>query len=141
VFSETELVDTFLGYAATQEVQYSRDKNPQRFAIVYTTPRRDQSQQSSDLRKAELFVNACRYSGQGDAFLAAESFRQVNQARQSGFVYDYEVLQRFKGVGGDEMVADLRVAAFLVPQAPAFFQTKGQAVALYDYDLTYKRIT
>ena len=139
MYNEQQLIDAFLGPGTTQEVQYDSQKNPARFAVIYSTTRRDQSQQKTDLRKAELFVNGCRYTAadNGSTFLAAESVRQVNQARQSGFVYDYEVLQRFTNVGGSEMVAELRVAAFLVPQAPSYFQTKGQAVAIYDYALTF----
>ena len=150
VFNQASLLDAFLGYPATQDVDYSRAKAPQRMAVVYKTPRRDQSQQANDLRKAELFFNASRFEAAaapgaggpepGGTFLAAEAIRQVNQARQSGFVYDYEMMQRFAGVGGEAMGVNLRVAAFLVPEAAGFFATKGAAVALYDYTMEYRRV-
>ena len=139
-FNQRALLDAFMGYQATQDVDYNHSKNPQRWSVVYQTPRKDQSQQAADTRKAEIFVNACRYTTSGDEHTVAESFRQVSQARQSGFVYDYEQLQKFQGVGQNVMHADMRVAAFLVPQASAYFQVQGKAVALYDYALEYRRI-
>ena len=140
--NQSALLDAFLGYAATQSVEYNRAKNPQRVAVVYKTPRRDQSVQTNDLRKAELFFNASRFEVDASAntFAMTEAVRQVNQARQSGFVYDYEIVQMFSGVGSDNMNVDMRVAAFLVPEAPGFFKTQGGAVALYDYQLEYQRV-
>lgn len=141
MFNQTSLLNAFLGYAATQQVDYDRNKNPQRMAVVYKTPRRDQSQQSNDIRKAELFFNSNRYDAtQAGRFYMTEAIRQVNQARQSGFVYDYEILQGFSGVGGKSMTADMRVAAFIVPEAAGFFKSKGAAVAMYDYKLVYSRV-
>lgn len=141
VFNQTSLLNAFLGYAATQQVDYDRKRDPQRMAVVYKTPRRDQSQQSNDIRKAELFFNSSRYDTTQDGrFYMTEAVRQVNQARQSGFVYDYEILQGFSGVGGKRMTVDMRVAAFIVPEAAGFFKSKGAAVATYDYKLVYDRI-
>lgn len=107
--------------------------------MVYKTPRRDQLQQSADIRKAEVFVNACRFERSQDELWTAESVRQVNQAKQSGFTYDYEILQHFDEISKDAMHVQMRVAAFLVPQAPAYFESQGKAVAIYDYTLAYKQ--
>jgi hypothetical protein len=152
VFDERELVDAFLGYPATQEVQHSRDKNPQNFAIVYATPRRGQSQslQALDPHTAELRVAGCSYGGQGGAFLAVEAFRKVQEAQVSSWWTDYDVeldvLQRFEGVGSNEMAVDLRVRVLLVSESlmdgfvPS--ETRGNdlsAKAQYEYKLTYKR--
>jgi hypothetical protein len=65
---------------------------------------------------------------------------QVNQARQSGFVYDYETLHSYSLGNNDQMDARMRVAAFLVPEAPGYFAALGKAVALYDYDLRLDRM-
>lgn len=134
------MLDAFLGYEATQRVEFDRQANKTRFSVVYKTPRRDKSEQSSDLRKAELFVNNCRFEQSGSDFFSTEAVRQVNQARQSGFVYDYEIVQRWSGVGSGTMQSAMHVGAFLNPEAAGFFKSQGKAVALYNYDLTFNRL-
>ena len=138
-YNQRQLLNAFLGYEATQTVEYDRQANKTRFAVVYKTPRRDQREQSSDLRKAELFVNNCRFDARGSEFFSTEAIRQVNQARQSGFVYDYEIVQRWSGVGSQSMQSFVRVGAFLNPEAAGFFKSQGKAIALYDYELAFKK--
>ena len=67
---------------------------------MWSTPRKDASEQSSDLRKAEIFINNRGSSGGGSpdssggsggrgTFCCFEQYRQVTQARRQGAVGDY----------------------------------------------------
>ncbi|KAF5828958.1 hypothetical protein DUNSADRAFT_16755 [Dunaliella salina] len=165
-FNIKQQADALLGYAAVQSVNYEPLDNPTRLNVVWTTPRRSGSSdpldqrnpQQSDLRKAEIFINnreAEPESGQPSspkAWCGSELYRQVSQAARQGAVGDYMTLTCYEreAVLGDGNVlseegaasvvsARMRVAAFLQPQDPLFFESGGKAVAIYDYALRLQR--
>lgn len=140
IFNQTALLDAFLGYRATQSVDYDAEKEPTRMAVVYTTPRKNDVQGGVDVRKAELFINNRRAAQSGESFYMSEFYRQVNQAKQSGYVYDYETIVHYRQTGENMMQADMRVAAFLIPSAPSYFQSGGRSVVHYDYALDLHRV-
>mmetsp|Transcript_71927 Transcript_71927/g.227168 ORF Transcript_71927/g.227168 Transcript_71927/m.227168 type:complete len:194 (-) Transcript_71927:22-603(-) len=134
-FNITEQANAFLAYDAVRSVEYDPVKNPTRVAVVYATPRRDQ--QGEDLRKAELFINnrEAQPAEEGNTFACSELYRQLVQSSGYGNVFDYEAIWEFRLVGDGRVEARQRVAAFLQPQDPAYFDVGSKAVALYDYSL------
>jgi hypothetical protein len=60
---------------------------------------------------------------------------QVNQAKNQGFVYDYETILHFHTLSPGHMRVDMRVAAFLLPSSADWFASGGKSVAHYDYVL------
>ncbi|EFJ52741.1 hypothetical protein VOLCADRAFT_127341 [Volvox carteri f. nagariensis] len=143
VFNVRQLMDAFYSFAVTRKVEYEPLKNPTRLTVVYATPRKDKSVISEDLRKAELIINN-RISQEISPtdFIVAELFRQMavattevtaaTAAAASGSVV-------VTGIGAEVQVLQ-RVAAFLQPQDAAFFEAGNQAVAVYDYTYTLKRV-
>ncbi|KAI8467836.1 MAG: hypothetical protein J3K34DRAFT_523389 [Monoraphidium minutum] len=149
VFNTRQVMDAFLGYAAVTAVTYAPLDNPTRMAVVWATPRKDAERQSSDLRKAEIFINnrGAAGGGGGEPFCCFE--QQVTQAKQQGAIGDYAVWWEFRpeGAGGGEggaaprrLAVRQRVAAYLQPQDPLYFQAGSRAVAVYDYAYTYTRV-
>lgn len=67
------------------------------------------------------------------AVLTPSCWLQVNQAKNQGFVYDYEVLAHYRTLSAGHLRAEMRVAAFLLPSSPDFFASGGKSVAHYDY--------
>ena len=65
---------------------------------------------------------------------------QVNQAKQQGYIYDYEVMVHYRSTGDGSISADMRVSAFLIPSAPDYFQSNGESVVNYDYVLDLTRV-
>jgi len=162
-FNITQQADALLGYPAVQSVNYDPLDNPTRLNVVWSTPRKrnmsdpldQRDPQQSDLRKAEIFINnrdAERASGSGKAWCGSELYRQVTQAARQGGVGDYMTVACYQQEAGsgdgnnasEEGVApvvsaSMRVAAFLQPQDPLFFEAGGKAVAIYDYALRLQR--
>ncbi|MEW5297055.1 MAG: hypothetical protein WDW36_000288 [Sanguina aurantia] len=130
-----QCVDAFLGYASVKGVEYAPEKNPTRLAVIYNTPRKDIRAITEDSRKAEIFINNRSHeaSADGSVFVGIETFRQVTQASQQGGVGDYSVLASYSLQPDGSVNVRQRVAAFLQPQDALFFESKNQAVALYDY--------
>lgn len=58
---------------------------------------------------------------------------QVTQAKKQGFVGDYEVFWEFTLQDDGSVVGRQRVAAYLQPQDPQYFDSGSRAVATYDY--------
>eukprot|EP00192_Tetraselmis_astigmatica_P011680 CAMPEP_0117682404 /NCGR_PEP_ID=MMETSP0804-20121206/19637_1 /TAXON_ID=1074897 /ORGANISM="Tetraselmis astigmatica, Strain CCMP880" /LENGTH=363 /DNA_ID=CAMNT_0005492505 /DNA_START=156 /DNA_END=1247 /DNA_ORIENTATION=+ len=147
-FNMAECMDAFLARPnSVRKVEYDPLTNPTRYGVIYATPRRDGGKQAEDLRKAEVFINnrasrSTQSSAGRPAFLFAEFQRQVGQAARQGSVSDYMVATRLEQQtdGGDVLAGVQRVAAFLQPQDPAYFDVGGQAVAVYTYKLSYERI-
>lgn len=143
-FNIKQQVDAFLRYPTVQQVDYNPAQNPTRLAVVYKTPRRDTSEISADLRKAEIFINN-RGSGTlaDGTWVGWENYRQVNQARRQGSVGDYVAAWAIRqGADGDPNVLDIRhrSAAFLMPQDAKYFDAGSAAVAIYDYSVTATRM-
>uniref|UniRef100_A0A7S0RZ19 DUF6816 domain-containing protein n=1 Tax=Chlamydomonas leiostraca TaxID=1034604 RepID=A0A7S0RZ19_9CHLO len=80
-------------------------------------------------------------------WVACELYRQVSQAARQGSVGDYMSVWRYTLLdrgsdaagAGARVSCQMRVAAFLQPQDPLFFETGGKAVAVYDYVLDLTR--
>lgn len=140
-FNLAQLDNAFLGYEAVTSVMYNPLENPTRLSITYTTPRKDTAAQSNDIRKAEIFVNNRTSELDRGTFTALETFRQVNQAKQQGAVFDYAVISQFRQQpdAPDHIAVRQRTAAFLTPQDPLFFDAGAKAVGLYDYTLKLAR--
>lgn len=144
-FNITSCVDAFLNKkSSVRGVDYDPLTNPTRYRVVYATPRKDTREQAEDLRKAEVFINnRVVQTGQeaegGQYFLSAEFQRQVVQAARQGAVNDFMVATKLRQRQDGSLEGLQRVAAFLQPQDPAYFDVGGQAVAVYDYSLTYRR--
>ncbi len=66
-----------------------------------------------DRRKAELFLNNARAGDNGGAFVTAELVRQVSQAAQSGYVYDYEIVTEYSPTGSSGSTVSVRYATSL----------------------------
>lgn len=64
---------------------------------------------------------------------------QVNQAKKQGSVGDYEVFWEFTKEQDGSVVARQRVAAYLQPQDPQYFDSGSRAVATYDYKYVLTR--
>jgi hypothetical protein len=144
-FNIAQKMQGYLGYLAVERVEYEPVKNPTRVSVLYTTPRRDGT--SNDRRKAELFLNArtgeCVASATPgrEVYVTTENIRQVNQAKNDGFVYDYLVITRYsRAAGSDALDISQRVAAFVMPQEPLYFEALDKAVALYDYTFQARRV-
>eukprot|EP00873_Tetraselmis_striata_P001800 jgi/Tetstr1/422064/TSEL_001249.t1 len=145
-FNITSSMDAFLNrVGSVKRVEYSPLENPTRYGVTYTTPRRDGDE---DMRKAECFINnrlsmlkPAASSDGLETFLCAEFQRQVVQAARQGYVNDYMVALRLEQTADPTVVRGFqRVAAFLQPQDPAYFDVGGQAVAVYDHTLLYSRV-
>lgn len=65
---------------------------------------------------------------------------QVNQAKNQGFVYDYETIIHYRTLSPGHLRADMRVAAFLLPSSADWFASGGKSVAHYDYALDMQAV-
>lgn len=105
-----------------------------------------------DQRKAELFINNRRFeelcgaeSAEGappaspaspSPFVVAENFRQVNQARNSGFTYDYMLISKFEPTEEGKVRVTETAAVFALPQDALYFEALDKAIALFTYNYT-----
>lgn len=55
-------------------------------------------------------------------------------------VSDYEVLTSFTLQGDGSITATQRTAVFLDPRQPLYFEALGRAVAIYDAQLSMRRV-
>lgn len=136
-FNIRSSVNAFLGYESVRRIDFEQ-RDPMRLAVVWATPRRDASEQSEDLRKAELFINNRRMEGmEGGGAALMERFRQVTQAVRQGSVGDYMSLSLIAPQPSGQLLVRQRVAAYLEPQDALYFDAQGRAAALYDYQHLY----
>ncbi|CAE8581127.1 unnamed protein product [Polarella glacialis] len=142
-------LQAFWPQAEVTRCEYDPEKDPTRLSLDFTTPRRaslqglggselNRQQPTRDKRAIELFINN-REGGfeTEDAFICSELYRQsaLEQAR----AYDFKTLLALQRREGGEVLAKLRVGAFLNPRDQLYFEAGDQAVAVYDYSLRYLR--
>ena len=136
------------------EVAYDLRASPNRLSLTYS---------GSGSRRAELFLSALRSdpvdtpggSDAGDAGSVPHVFCTAECTRQAAFgggpsgrgggvsdVADFLILCRFERDAADPGLVTLRqrVGVFLNPQDNQYFQAANQAVGIYDYDCTLRRV-
>lgn len=126
-------LDGLLGEGTVESVKVD-SKNPRRVSVLFSTRRRDG--EGRDARKAELFQNYGRGTLLGeDSFRSERLWRQVSQAKNNGYVYDYCVVEEFERVGGEEEVSYTKyISAFLQSADPKYFDVGEKAVAVYKFE-------
>ena len=107
--------------------------------MLFSTRRRDG--EGRDARKAELFQNYGRGTLLGeDSFRSERLWRQVSQAKNNGYVYDYCVVEEFERVGGEKgrnvlcVSYTKYISAFLQSADPKYFDVGEKAVAVYKFE-------
>eukprot|EP01025_Chloroclados_australasicus_P030092 TRINITY_DN3014_c1_g1_i2.p4 TRINITY_DN3014_c1_g1~~TRINITY_DN3014_c1_g1_i2.p4 ORF type:complete len:125 (-),score=0.50 TRINITY_DN3014_c1_g1_i2:239-613(-) len=123
-------------------VEYDPLKNPTRLAVRYNTYRMNKEDESFDPRKAEIFINNRQgFQCNNNEFGSSELYRQVNQAKNQGFISDYLVSNYFQKENEDSIKVSQRVSGFLIPQDPYYFNVGDQAVIIYSYQMQLSRIS
>eukprot|EP01024_Parvocaulis_polyphysoides_P020164 TRINITY_DN19322_c1_g2_i1.p1 TRINITY_DN19322_c1_g2~~TRINITY_DN19322_c1_g2_i1.p1 ORF type:complete len:334 (-),score=41.60 TRINITY_DN19322_c1_g2_i1:29-1030(-) len=138
-----QLMENFLKDKVTQvTVDYDPIKNPTRLAVRYNTKRKNRDEESFDYRKAEIFINARKsFKCGANEFGSYELYRQVNQAKNQGYIGDYLVSNFYRLENENQIQIQQKVSAFLQPQDPLFFEVGDRAVAEYSYSINMQRIS
>ncbi|CAG9467093.1 unnamed protein product [Pedinophyceae sp. YPF-701] len=133
---------SFLGFEAVFDAEYDPKSPNNKLVLTFSTL-------GADLRplppkRLEVGINN-RASGPaaagGDrAWCASEFCRQVLVAPRRVEVEDYEVLWRWEVERDGVVRARQRRAEYLQPQDQLYFDAKGRAIAVYDYDVTMCRV-
>eukprot|EP01025_Chloroclados_australasicus_P030091 TRINITY_DN3014_c1_g1_i1.p2 TRINITY_DN3014_c1_g1~~TRINITY_DN3014_c1_g1_i1.p2 ORF type:complete len:321 (-),score=16.07 TRINITY_DN3014_c1_g1_i1:239-1201(-) len=143
IFNIKQLLDNFSKDLVTGVmVEYDPLKNPTRLAVRYNTYRMNKEDESFDPRKAEIFINNRQgFQCNNNEFGSSELYRQVNQAKNQGFISDYLVSNYFQKENEDSIKVSQRVSGFLIPQDPYYFNVGDQAVIIYSYQMQLSRIS
>ena len=136
-FNIKSLTEATLGReGAVESVVYDPTNAPDRVTVTYAGARP---------ARGELYLSALRGDDlqvEGSIFHTAECIRQVflgGERRET--VTDYQVLCRFDRKSPDDVVLTQRVAVYLQPQEPLYFDVVSQAVGVYTYNIVLHRQT
>lgn len=135
-FNIKSLTEATLGKpGAVESVAYDQRDSPDRVTVMYA---------ATPPQKAELYLSALRgddTTRESDVFYTAECTRQVSIGVAREAVSDYQILCRFERKGPDDVLLTQRVAVYLTPQDPAYFDVANAAVGVYTYTINMRRNT